>query len=261
MGSGCNGTSLTHTFYESSRFTLTADDRILSVSNGARLGGTDHIITIAEEQYPGYYDVCEHVFDAMAASFGGFSTVKRMIRSPEQFRWVLQPLSRIRISLPLARKLGFVGLTIGQDPYKAGSHFMVAAYNRRGCNLRIINGRRFSLEIFIFQTEETVAIKLNPSLNDLSDNDVLWEFTNRDVEDWVATHFSGELYINRSCRPMIFEMRDKLEKIEDKTGVGPGIDIMYVRDRFKSHHVSRSIVAFFATHGQHIWSSWMIPLP
>ena len=40
MGSGCDGTSLHHTFYESPRFTLTADDRTLSVSNGPRLGGT-----------------------------------------------------------------------------------------------------------------------------------------------------------------------------------------------------------------------------
>ena len=59
----------THTSLESPRFTLTADDRTLSVSNGARLGRTTHIITIAEEQYPGYYDVFEHVFDTTVASF------------------------------------------------------------------------------------------------------------------------------------------------------------------------------------------------
>ena len=222
----------THTFYESPRFTLTGNDRTLSFSNGARLGGTIHMITIAEEQYPGYYDLFEHVFDAMAASFEGFSTVVQMIRSPEQFRWVLQPLTRIRLSLPLARKLGFVGLTIGQDPYKAANYFMVAPYNGRNDHFRVINGRRFSLEIFNFQTEETVAIKLNPPLNDLSDNDLLWEFTNRDVEYWVATHFSRELYINKKYRPMIFEMRDKLEKIGDETSLGPGIDIVDLRDRF-----------------------------
>ena len=140
----------------------------------------------------------------MAASFEGFSTVVQMM---------LQPLTRIRLSLPLARKLGFMGVTIGQDPYKVVSYFMAAPYNGRGDHFRIINERRFSLEIFIFHTEETVTIKLNLPLNDLSDHDLLWEFTNRDVEDWVATHFSRELYINKKYRPMIFEMRVKLEKI------------------------------------------------
>ena len=106
-----------------------AGDRTLSISNGAHLEVTIHIIKIAEEKYPGHYDVFEHVFDAMAASFEDFSTVLHMIRSPEQFRWVLQPLTRIRLSLPLARKLGFVCLTIGQDPYKAASYFMIASYN------------------------------------------------------------------------------------------------------------------------------------
>ena len=68
---------------------------------------------------------------------------------------------------------------------------MVAQYN--GDHFRTINGRRFSLDIFIVQTEETVTIKLNPPVNDLSDNDLLWEFANYDVKDWVATHFSREL--------------------------------------------------------------------
>ena len=31
---------------------------------------------------------------------------------------------------------------------------------------------------------------------------------------------------------MILEMRDKLEKIGDETGLGPGIDIVDIRDRF-----------------------------
>ena len=61
-----------HTFYEATRFTLTYHDRTWSVSNGAHLGGGTHFITITEGQYPGYYDVFEHVFDAMAASFEGF---------------------------------------------------------------------------------------------------------------------------------------------------------------------------------------------
>ena len=76
----------TPTFYEPPRFTLTADDRTLSVSNGARLEDTTHMITIAEEQYPGYYDVFQHVFDAITASFEGFSNVVQMIRSSGQSR-------------------------------------------------------------------------------------------------------------------------------------------------------------------------------
>ena len=80
---------------------------------------------------------------------------------------------------------------------------MVAPYNRRGGNFRIINGRRLSFEIQIFQAT-VVVIKLNPPLNDLSDNDLMWEFTNYDVEDWVAIYFSRELYINKRYRPMVF---------------------------------------------------------
>ena len=38
---------------------------------------------------------------------------------------------------------------------------MIAPYNRRGGSFRIINGRRFFLEIVIFQSDP-VAIKLNP---------------------------------------------------------------------------------------------------
>ena len=108
---------------------------------------------------------------------------------------------------------------------------MFAPYNRRGGNLWIINGRRFLFEIFIFQTE-TVAIKLNPPLNDLRDNNLLWEFTNYDLEDWVATHFSREFYINKTYRPLMFEMREKLKEIGIQTGLGTGIDIVHLRDRF-----------------------------
>ena len=78
----------------------------------------------------------------------------------------------MHLPLPLARKLGFVGLTIGVDPHKSESYFMVAPYNRRGGNFRIINGRRFSLEILVFQTDP-LTVKLNPPLNDLSDSDLM----------------------------------------------------------------------------------------
>ena len=86
-------------------------------------------------------------------------------------------MTRIRLSSPLARKLGFLGLTIGQNPYKTASYFMVAPY--KGDHFRIING--FSLEIFIVQPEETVTIQLNPPMNDLKYNDLLWKFTSDDV--------------------------------------------------------------------------------
>ena len=78
----------------------------------------------------------------------------------------VEPRTRINLPLPLARKLGFVGLTIGEDPHKSESYFMVAPYNRRGVSFRIVNDRRFSLVILIFQADP-VAIKLNPPLNDL----------------------------------------------------------------------------------------------
>ena len=89
----------THTFYEPATFALTTDDRTWSVSNDARLDGGTHFITIAEEQCPGYYDVFEHVFEAMVASFDCVPVVEAS-RGPEQFRWVLQPLTRMHLPLP-----------------------------------------------------------------------------------------------------------------------------------------------------------------
>ena len=56
----------------------------------------------------------------------------------------------MQLPLPLARKLGFVGLTVGEDPHKSESYFVVAPYNRRDGNFPIINDRRFSLEILVF---------------------------------------------------------------------------------------------------------------
>ena len=118
----------THTFYESPRFTLTADDRTLSVSNRARLDGGTHFVTIAEEQYPGYNDVFELEFDAVSAIFEGVPVVEATRGYfaggiIEQFRWVMQPQTRMHLPLPLARKLGFVALTVGGDPHKAESYF------------------------------------------------------------------------------------------------------------------------------------------
>ena len=104
--------------------------------------------TIAEERYPGYYDVFEHVYEAMVASFEGVPVVEAS-RGPEQFRWVLRPRIRMHLPLPLARKLGFVGLTVGEDPHKSESYFVVAPYNKRDGNFWIINDRRFSLEVLI----------------------------------------------------------------------------------------------------------------
>ena len=144
----------------------------------------------------------EQVFEAMVVGFEGVPVVE-VIRTPEQFRWVLQPGTRMHLPLPLARKLGFVGLTIGEDPHKSESYFMVAPYSRRGGNFRVINGRRFSMEILIFQAG-TVAIKLNPSQNDLSDRELMWEFTSYNVEDWVASYFPRDHYINKRYRRLVF---------------------------------------------------------
>ena len=139
----------THRFYEPPRFTLTVDERTWSVTNRSRLDGGTHFFTIAEEQYSGYYDVFEHVFDGVSASSKGVPEVEASRGYfdggiIEQFRWVLQPQTRIHLPLSLARKLGFVGLTIGEDPHKAESYFMAAPYNRRGNNFRILNGRRLT---------------------------------------------------------------------------------------------------------------------
>ena len=70
----------TNTFYVSPRFTLTTDDRTWSVTNGTRVDGGTHFITITEVQYPDYYDV----FEAMVARFEGVPVVEAS-RGPEQF--------------------------------------------------------------------------------------------------------------------------------------------------------------------------------
>ena len=81
--------------------------------------------------------------------------VVEAIRAPEQSRWVLQRGNAP--SVTLSPKLGFVGLTIEEDPHKSEYYFLVGPYNRRGGNFRIINGRRFSLEILIFQAGPVAA--------------------------------------------------------------------------------------------------------
>ena len=67
---------------------------------------------------------------------------------------------------------------------------------------------------------------------DLSDSDLMWEFTNRNVYDWIAVHFPRELYGDKSYRRLVLSMMDTLKEVGDKTGVGPGIDIVDLRDRF-----------------------------
>ena len=67
---------------------------------------------------------------------------------------------------------------------------------------------------------------------DLSDSDLMWEFTSRNVHDWIAVHFPRELYTDKSYRRLVLSMRDTLKEVGDKTGVGPGIDIVDLRDRF-----------------------------
>ena len=60
----------------------------------------------------------------------------------------------------------------------------------------------------------------------------MWEFTSRNVHDWIAVHFPKELYTDKSSQCLVLSMRDTLEEVGDKTGVGPGIDIVDLRDRF-----------------------------
>ena len=67
---------------------------------------------------------------------------------------------------------------------------------------------------------------------DLSDSDLMWKLTNRNVHDWIAVHFPRELYRDKRYRRLVLSMRDTLKEVGDKTGVGPGIDIVDLRDRF-----------------------------
>ena len=67
---------------------------------------------------------------------------------------------------------------------------------------------------------------------DLSDSDLMWEFTNRNVHDLIAVHFPRELYRDKRYRRLVLSMRDTLKEVRDKTGVAPGIDIVDLRDRF-----------------------------
>ena len=83
----------------------------------------------------------------------------------------------------------------------------------------------------IFQTGP-LSFKLNPPLNDQSDSDLMWEFTNYDVEDWMASYFPREDYINKRYRRLVLEMKETLKTVGIKTGLGPGIDIVDLRDRF-----------------------------
>ena len=71
-----------------------------------------------------------------------------------------------------------------------------------------------------------------PSRFALSDSDLMWEFTSRNVHDWIAVHFPRELYTDKSPQRLVLSMRDTLKEVGDKAGVGPGIDIVDLRDRF-----------------------------
>ena len=55
---------------------------------------------------------------------------------------------------------------------------------------------------------------------------------NYDVEGWVASHSPNDHYINKRYQRLVFEMRETLKEVGVKTGLGPGIDIVYLRDRF-----------------------------
>ena len=87
------------------------------------------------------------------------------------------------------------------------------------------------MKILIFQTDR-LFFKLNPPLNDLSDSDLKWEFSNYDVEDWMASYFPRQHYINKRYRRLVLEMRETLKTVGIKMALAPGIDIVDLRDRF-----------------------------
>ena len=58
-----------------------------------------------------------------------------------------------------------------------------------------------------------------PSRFALSDSDLMWEFTNRNVHDWIAVHFPRELYTDKRYRRLVLSMRDTLKEVGDKTGI------------------------------------------
>ena len=66
----------------------------------------------------------------------------------------------------------------------------------------------------------------------LSDGDLMWEFTSRNVHDWIAVHFPREFYTDKNPQRLVLSMRDTLKEVGDKMGVGPRIDIVDLRDRF-----------------------------
>ena len=90
---------------------------------------------------------------------------------------------------------------------------------------------RFSLKIQVFQTDP-LSFKLITPLNDLSDSYLMWEFTNYDVEDWMTSYFPREHYINKRYQRLVLGMRETLKTVGIKAGLGPGIDIVGLRDRF-----------------------------
>ena len=48
----------------------------------------------------------------------------------------------------------------------------------------------------------------------------------------MASYFPRDQYIKKRYRRLVFEMRETLKEVGIKTGLGPGIDIVYLRDIF-----------------------------
>ena len=48
----------------------------------------------------------------------------------------------------------------------------------------------------------------------------------------MASYFPREHYINKRYRRLVLEMNEILKTVGIKTGLGPGIDIVDLRDRF-----------------------------
>ena len=72
----------------------------------------------------------------------------------------------------------------------------------------------------------------------------MWEFTNFDVEDWIASYFPREHYISKRYRRLVLEMRETLKTVGIKTLLGPGINIVDLRDRFYVTMSTRASLRF-----------------
>ena len=52
-----------------------------------------------------------------------------------------------------------------------------------------------------------------PSRFALSDSDLMWEFTSRNVHDWIAVHFPREFYTDNNPQRLVLSMRDTLKEV------------------------------------------------